>query len=122
MSSQSTALESYFGRATVLPFPFTVIFRYDVTNTTVTLTNESDIVEFVNQNEWSEVRNARRVRLALRALEGKRCEWPHQAHQDVGKAWKDLFSRRTAIDAPVIHQSGVLAIERNSGFTWRGYK
>ena len=117
MRCERNCLSDYFGRATCIPFPPTIVFRYDVSNTTVSLTNDDDLATYVEQNSATEVKAARRVRLALRALEGKRCFAPRREERPMGR-----LGRRMSVETQAQFAFGELKIERNSQFHWRGYK
>lgn len=111
----------YFGRATVLPFPFTLVFRYDENDHVEVLTSENELEAYVAQNESPEAVSGRRIRLALRALEGCRCYFPHAAEQSTAKA-PGLRNRKTSLGSQTRFNYGVLKIERNLEYSWRGYK
>jgi hypothetical protein len=74
----------YFGNAWCLPFPLTVIVRYDISGTVVAITNLSDVEEFVRQNETRIVEKQRELRIALRSLDGMVVQWPY-THTEVYK-------------------------------------
>lgn len=115
--------QSYFGRATVLPFPFTIVFRYDDDASVVSLTSEHELEAYVTQNESQEAKAGRSMRLALRALEGSRCYYPYTTEQAAGSSSKFSFRRaHPSVGAEVRFNYGVLNIARNLDYSWRGYK
>jgi hypothetical protein len=113
---------SFFGRATVLPFPFTLVMRYDETGQIVTLTSESEFETYVAQNESPEAQSGRKIRLALRALEGCRCYFPHETEMFPAKALAFVQSSKRELGSEVRYNYGMLKIERNLEYRWRGYK
>lgn len=119
-SSKPSPLASFFGRASVVPFPFTLVFRFDVSDTTVSLTEETDLIAYVNQNSSPDVKAARKVRLALRALDGERCFAPFKEERALGRFRRQKSELSVAAD--VQYTFCTLHIERNTCFVWRGYK
>lgn len=116
----SGTVASCFGRASVVPFPFTVVFRFDISNKTTCLTDEAHLQQYVAQNSSSEVRAARKIRAALRAFDGQRCFAPFREQRTLGR-----FRQRkshVSVQADVQFTFCTLRIERNSSFLWRGYK
>lgn len=102
---------SQFGRVDVVPFPFTVIFRYDQSPADpLHLTSLQDLERLIQQNATEAVQSARRVRLALRALEGQIVFAPH-----VEPAKLDSRTSRS-----VSYRKATLRISRNSSVAWKG--
>jgi hypothetical protein len=64
-------IKTCFGKAYVVPFPFSVVMVYDEDEKVLVLTEEWEIERFVQQNESKEIQRRRHVRQMLRALEGK---------------------------------------------------
>ncbi|WAR57281.1 hypothetical protein PtB15_8B328 [Puccinia triticina] len=63
---------TFFGRADVVPFPFTVVFKYDQRPADpVCISTPADLRASVAQNQNAQVQMRRKVRLVLRALENK---------------------------------------------------
>lgn len=85
------------------------------------LTSEHELELYVAQNESPEAMSGRRVRLALRALEGCRCYFPHSAELSTARAL-GLRKAQTSLDSQVRFNYGLLKIERNMDYMWRGYK
>lgn len=109
-------IRSLFGRVDVVPFPFTVIFRYDDSPAhPLYLVTIHELELLVKQNSSDHVLAARRVRLALRALEGQVAFAPHT--ETVSS--ESLFRPRA--EARASYRQAVLRIERNSKFQWQGY-
>ena len=111
-----TRIRSLFGRVDVVPFPFTVIFRYDDSPAhPLHLVTLHELELLVSQNSSPDVLAARRVRLALRALEGQVVFAPHTETVSLGS----LFRPRAEVRGS--YRQAVLRIERNSKFEWHGY-
>ncbi|CAD6574260.1 MAG: hypothetical protein CYPHOPRED_005388 [Cyphobasidiales sp. Tagirdzhanova-0007] len=85
--------------ATLLPFPFTLVFRYDESNTTLTLIDRAGVKLYVEQNASHHVKA------------GRRTSW----------VAKGLFWRKANVGSPAYYDTGVLQIKRNSAYMWRGY-
>ncbi|WAR58986.1 hypothetical protein PtB15_10B328 [Puccinia triticina] len=63
---------TFFGRADVVPFPFTVVFKYDQRPADpVCISTPADLHASVAQNQNTQVQMRRKARLVLRALENK---------------------------------------------------
>ncbi|KAK0549905.1 hypothetical protein OC845_002888 [Tilletia horrida] len=108
-------VSSFFGKAFAIPFPPTVVMRYDQgSSRSVQLTTLEEIEAFVAQNEQKAVRQARRLRLALRSLDGERVYCPHVAVQDI-YANTGMFGTKPrrhnySVAVPVTYIDGVLQI------------
>ncbi|KAI9594794.1 hypothetical protein BDF19DRAFT_414199 [Syncephalis fuscata] len=67
----TSKLQSFFGKALILPFPFCVVITYDEDpDITVQLTTEEELEEYVTVNQKPEIAEARENRIQLRALDG----------------------------------------------------
>ncbi|KAH9812839.1 hypothetical protein DFH28DRAFT_395024 [Melampsora americana] len=110
---------TFFGRADVVPFPFTVIFRYDQSPDPIFITKSEDLQAYVNQNNTMEILMRRQVRLLLRSLEGQEVFAPFTEEWERVKGKKG-FLRRNA-DPRIHFRSGILKIRRNCDLRWRGY-
>jgi len=64
-------IKTYFGKAYVVPFPFSVVFVYDESSVVVTLVKEHDLDRYIQQNQDPEIQRRRNLRYQLRALDGK---------------------------------------------------
>lgn len=64
-------IKTYFGKAYVVPFPFSVVFVYDESSVVVTLVKEHDLDRYIRQNQDPEIERRRELRYQLRALDGK---------------------------------------------------
>ncbi|KAK0559210.1 hypothetical protein OC844_004578 [Tilletia horrida] len=118
-------VSSFFGKAFVVPFPPTLIFRYDQGNSnTVQLTTLEELEAFVRQNQDHAVQQARRLRLALRALAGQRVYCPYVKTEDVFKN-TGMFGRRPkrhnySVAVPITYLDGVLRIAHRDPSTAPG--
>ncbi|BGP20057.1 hypothetical protein JCM10213v2_008192 [Rhodosporidiobolus nylandii] len=109
-------LTSFFGRVDIIPFPFIVAFRYDQQPAQpLHLLSLEALERFVEQNESSAVGGRRKVRLALRAMEGQLVYAPHVEVRQLGA------TGHAEVERHIHYQRGRLRIERNSTFLWRGY-
>lgn len=144
---------SFFGKAFVVPFPPTLVMRYDEGQHphSVVLTSVADFEAYIEQNSALEVVGKKRVRQALRALEGQRVFCPYVQNVQVGDATSGmpfvdkLFGRISTqrrsvprfgvlnsasggagktdyvLATPISFVEGTLKIERRSEFDWAGY-
>ncbi|KAK4705968.1 hypothetical protein P7C70_g240, partial [Phenoliferia sp. Uapishka_3] len=109
-------VRSFFGRVDVVSFPFVCVFRYDEDPTNpIHLTGLSDLEDLIHQNGSPAILERRRVRLALRALEGQVVFAPYSETRLVG------IRDGLQIESRIHYRTGVLRISRNSDVTWRGY-
>ncbi|CAG8632361.1 6161_t:CDS:2, partial [Acaulospora colombiana] len=67
----SLKIMTCFGKAYVVPFPFSVVMVYDEDESVITLTQEWEIARYIQQNENKEIMRRRLVRQMIRALDGK---------------------------------------------------
>ncbi|KAH7318861.1 hypothetical protein B0J17DRAFT_773208 [Rhizoctonia solani] len=84
----------YFGNAWCIPFPLTVIIRYDSSGETIAITNLNDIEDFVHQNESWVVEKQRELRIALRCLDNMVVQWPYTHTELVGDRFRWIGRRR----------------------------
>lgn len=110
------SVTTFFGRLFVVPFPFTAVVRYDQDPLhPLHLTGRAELAALVQQNQSVEVQSRRKVRLALRALEGHAIFAPHVEVKKIG--------RRGGIEVQrtVHYRLGKLSIGRKSAVEWNGY-
>ncbi|GJN94294.1 hypothetical protein Rhopal_007368-T1 [Rhodotorula paludigena] len=111
----SLPLTSFFGRVDVVPFPFIVVFRFDQNPTQpLHLVEEAELELLVQQNRQPEIVAARKVRLALRALEGQLIFAPHVKVHRLGS------TGRTDVERHISYRMARVRIVRNSAFLWQG--
>ncbi|KAI0322650.1 hypothetical protein OF83DRAFT_1048810 [Amylostereum chailletii] len=109
----------FFGNAWLVPFPPTVVIKYDDGPLSV-LQDVSDIREYVAQNSSDEIRRRREIRMALRALDGQKVFWPHRyiKTNDSTASWccrGMRFKAQTSVD----YESGVFSIKRKGYLVWK---
>ncbi|KPV73435.1 uncharacterized protein RHOBADRAFT_55175 [Rhodotorula graminis WP1] len=110
-------VSSYFGRLDIVPFPFVAVFRYDQEPTRpLHLVQLEDLELLIEQNGRPDVVAARRVRLALRALENQIVFAPHVVVTRVGA------TGHTVVERHVSFRMAAVRLKRNSTFAWRGYQ
>lgn len=142
---------SFFGKAFMVPFPPTLVLRYDEGGAhSITLTRIEEFEAYIEQNSDAKVVSKKMVRQALRALEGQKVFCPYVENVQVGDAtsgmaFVDRFfgrisNRRGAVPrfgvlarssgggqskyvmaTPISYLEGTLKIERRNEFDWRGY-
>ncbi|RKP07021.1 hypothetical protein THASP1DRAFT_31162, partial [Thamnocephalis sphaerospora] len=104
-------LESYFGKAIVVPFPFCVVIMYDEDpNVTAQLRTEDELEAFVAENRRPEILEARENRIKLRALEGHIVTVPGR----LINSSSSKVAERT--------YKGKLSIERTSYAAWGSHR
>ncbi|CAG8515043.1 15568_t:CDS:2 [Rhizophagus irregularis] len=95
-------IKTCFGKAYVVPFPFSVVMVYDEDETVLVLAEEWEIERYVQQNENKEIQRRRHVRQTLRALEGKVIIGPS----------------REKNDTEIQYYRGILSIQRHKRSKW----
>ncbi|GAA6064386.1 hypothetical protein JCM10212_002919 [Sporobolomyces blumeae] len=109
-------VSTFFGRLDIVPFPFVAVLRYDQDpSEPLFLRSTDDLRLLVAQQESLEVRSKKKVRLALRALEGQTLDAPRWEVHPL----KD--PKGTTVEQRVEYRQATLTIGRNSTFKWRGY-
>ncbi|SNX85284.1 uncharacterized protein MEPE_03993 [Melanopsichium pennsylvanicum] len=140
---------SFFGKAFLVPFPPTLVIRYDEgTTNSITLTRIEEFEAYIQQNSEPKVVSQRMVRQALRALEGQTVFCPHVENIQVGDATSGMavvdkifgrvskrhdalprFGVRTSagrqseyvLATPISYVQGTLKIVRRNELDWAGY-
>lgn len=117
-SSSPAELSSHFGRVDVYPFPFVAVFRYDQQpRSTLQLKTAEQLSQLIRQNSSASVQAARRVRLALRALDGQLVLNPYIETRATAAQRRHRLEMATV----VTYRFGKLQIAHNSTCEWRGY-
>uniref|UniRef100_A0A0W0F5N8 T6SS Phospholipase effector Tle1-like catalytic domain-containing protein n=1 Tax=Moniliophthora roreri TaxID=221103 RepID=A0A0W0F5N8_MONRR len=110
----------FFGNAWLIPFPPTLVVRYDDGRYAV-LTELKDLELYVNQNSSRMIQRRREIRLSLRALEGQRVIWPYEHVEPVGtKSFCCGIGRRYSAKTSVHLQTAILKIERRGHLECQG--
>ncbi|GAC95836.1 hypothetical protein PHSY_003413 [Pseudozyma hubeiensis SY62] len=140
---------SFFGKAFMVPFPPTLVVRYDEGGDhSLTLSRVEDFEAFIQQNSDAEIVGKRMVRQALRALEGQKVLCPYVSSVQIGdptsglafvdKMFGRISDRRKALPrfgrlgsgggrseyvlaTPISYVEGTVKIERRNEFNWAGY-
>ncbi|KAJ6519781.1 hypothetical protein C8R45DRAFT_952705 [Mycena sanguinolenta] len=114
-----TGVSSAFGNAWWIPFPPTLIIRYDDGPTAV-LQDVVELEAYIKQNSSRKVQRKREIRMALRALEGQIVVWPYIHITPIGSHSVWCCNRGyTAEDSKAYH-SCVLRINRRGHLKWEG--
>ena len=119
-------VSSWFGKAFLVPFPPTLVIRYDQgSSSTIQLDTLHELETFVQQNSSEDVESKRMVRRALRALEGQDifCPYNHMAFlgADDTPGLLHHTSERRYLSKPTAYAHGVLAISRRRVAEFAGY-
>lgn len=119
-----TGVTSFFGKAFVVPFPPMLVMRYDQQQMqSIELTTVRDLELFLSQNDSSEVQDRKRVRLALRALDGQRVQCSYTV-TDPSRSSGRLDWRRTPrkqFVMPIAYSMGVLRVKIKESVEWERY-
>ncbi|PPQ62841.1 hypothetical protein CVT24_000535 [Panaeolus cyanescens] len=111
---------TYFGNAWWIPFPPTLVIRYD--EGPYAVLNDSVALEaYIAQNSSKDVQMRRQIRMALRCLEGKLVRWPYDHVQHIGSP-SLLCCGRRRYEAVTTQQYtfALLKIKRRGHLFWAG--
>ncbi|KAF9582023.1 hypothetical protein BGW38_000763 [Lunasporangiospora selenospora] len=115
-------IKTYFGKAYVVPFPFSVVFVYDESAVVVTLVNEHDLDRYIQQNQDPEIQRRREVRYQLRALDGKFVVRPYVESRGVQRGRdSNGTAEMSFVNAPVSYKRGLFTIHRKKLSSWQGH-
>ncbi|KAG0303039.1 hypothetical protein BGZ98_007044 [Dissophora globulifera] len=115
-------IKTYFGKAYVVPFPFSVVFVYDESSVVVTLVKEHDLDRYIQQNQDSEIQRRRELRYQLRALDGKFVVRPFIDTRDVQRSRESNGTMgMSLVNAPVSYKRGLFTIHRKKMSNWQGH-
>ncbi|KAG8849341.1 hypothetical protein FRB96_000877 [Tulasnella sp. 330] len=115
-----TCCARYFGNAWWIPFPPTVVMRYDH-GTIVTLSSLDQLETFVMQNLDPWILEKRRLRLALRALDGQRVRWPYTHSELVGaRAWAPFNPGQYKVQSATNYTFCHFFVRRKGVALWQG--
>ncbi|KAF5390251.1 hypothetical protein D9757_002979 [Collybiopsis confluens] len=108
----------FFGNAWYIPFPPTVVMRYDDGRLSVIHTL-NDLEEYVAQNSSRAVQRKREVRMALRALEDQTVRWPYKHVMPVGsQLFCCCFRTKYRANSATQYQTCVLRVKRKGYLLW----
>lgn len=116
----------WFGKAFLKPFPPTLIMRYDSSDGLHEFTSCKDLELFIEQNSSDSIREARMVRLCLRALDGERVFCPFTAEWETSsrsRFWKTACTSRDSktFAMPRHYTSGILNVKVKDFAKWEDY-
>nr|CAG8491263.1 8510_t:CDS:2 [Entrophospora candida] len=119
----TTKNKTCFGKAYVVPFPFSVVMVYDEDENVVVLTQEWEIKRFMQQNESKEIQRRRLIRQKIRALEGKLIIGPCRDKSDVfSHGSVKNIQDMDFFGLPDVHyHRGLLSIQRNQRTKWQDH-
>ncbi|KAJ2920362.1 hypothetical protein MD484_g194, partial [Candolleomyces efflorescens] len=109
--------KSHFGNSWWIPFPPTLVIRYDEGPLAV-LRDISDLETYIAQNSDPDIQRRRQVRMSLRALDGQRVVWPYEHKQRVGRS--SWLRRNYAATTSMSYDVCVLRIKRRGFLKWEG--
>ncbi|KZT30532.1 hypothetical protein NEOLEDRAFT_1053472 [Neolentinus lepideus HHB14362 ss-1] len=115
-------VSKFFGNAWWIPFPPTLVLRYDDGPVAV-LRTVAELEEYVRQNSGTYVHRKREIRMALRALDGQRVIWPYNHVQLVGAhtSWC-CRGRRYRARKSVHYQTCILNVKHRGRLLWEGFQ
>ncbi|KAF9920415.1 hypothetical protein FBU30_009774 [Linnemannia zychae] len=115
-------IKTYFGKAYVVPFPFSVVFVYDESSVVVTLVKEHDLDRYIWQNQDPEITRRRELRYQLRALDGKFVVRPFVETRGIQKGKESNGTMEMSlVNAPVSYKRGLFTIHRKKMSNWQGH-
>ncbi|ODQ54346.1 hypothetical protein SAICODRAFT_70076 [Saitoella complicata NRRL Y-17804] len=113
---------TWFGKAYVAPFPFTVVLVYDEVPISVSLSEPWEIQRYVEQNEDREVKRRRRVRQMIRALDGQTVYRPYvkMPQFDMENITSRLKGKQSyaKINEALQYSEGILRIQHRRQDLW----
>ncbi|KAG8929858.1 hypothetical protein FRC02_004984 [Tulasnella sp. 418] len=111
---------NYFGNAWWIPFPPTLVVRYDRGGFAILKTLEH-FETFIEQNTDPDVVKRRELRLALRALDGQVAFWPYTHTELVGaRSWTPWGGPRYKIQSTTTYESAKFELTKQSTQSWQG--
>ncbi|KAG0204931.1 hypothetical protein BGX28_003273 [Mortierella sp. GBA30] len=115
-------IKTYFGKAYVVPFPFSVVFVYDESSVVVTLVKEHDLDRYIQQNQDPEIQRRRNLRYQLRALDGKFVVRPFIETRGIQRGRESNGTMEMSlVNAPVSYKRGLFTIHRKKMSSWQGH-
>ncbi|KDN51310.1 hypothetical protein K437DRAFT_221651 [Tilletiaria anomala UBC 951] len=119
-------VSSWFGKAFLVPFPPTLVIRYDQgSSETIQLDTLEEMERFIEQNSSEPVQSKRMVRRVLRALEGQTvfCPYNDMAYfgADVRPALLNRRKNRYTLARPTAYNEGILRISHRQRSDFAGY-
>ncbi|KAK0464168.1 hypothetical protein IW261DRAFT_1524303 [Armillaria novae-zelandiae] len=111
---------NFFGNAWWIPFPPTLVLRYDSGSYAV-LQEVADLEAYISQNSSHSIRRRRHIRLSLRALDGQVVKWPYEHIIPIGSQSPLSWGRRRYSTQSSVHYNHcVLRINHRGHLSWQG--
>ncbi|PBK70305.1 hypothetical protein ARMSODRAFT_885031 [Armillaria solidipes] len=111
---------NFFGNAWWIPFPPTLVLRYDSGSYAV-LQEVADLEAYISQNSSHSIRRRRHIRLSLRALDGQVVKWPYEHITPIGSQSPLSWGRRRYTTQSSVHYDRcVLRIKHRGHLAWQG--
>ncbi|KAI8347282.1 hypothetical protein B0O80DRAFT_373018, partial [Mortierella sp. GBAus27b] len=110
-------IKTYFGKAYVVPFPFSVVFVYDESSVVVTLVKEHDLDRYIQQNQDPEIQRRRNLRYQLRALDGKYVVRPYIETRGIQRGKES----NGTMEVSECYKRGLFTIHRKKMSSWKGH-
>ncbi|KAF9535429.1 hypothetical protein CPB83DRAFT_841727 [Crepidotus variabilis] len=115
----SPGCSSFFGNTWWIPFPPTLVMRYD-DGPYALLRDANSLDEYIQQNSSRDIQKRRFVRMALRSLENETVIWPYEHVKNVGSNMSGCCGRRYTAVTSRQYQRAILQIKRQGHLEWRG--
>ncbi|KAG9120764.1 hypothetical protein FRC07_003616 [Ceratobasidium sp. 392] len=112
---------SFFGNAWCIPFPLTVVIRYDRDGSLAYIADLRDLEHFVRQNEDRDTEKQREIRISIRCLADTRVKWPYTHSELVGNRFPWIGGRNYEAYRTQDYYEPVLSIQRNGTLSWGNY-
>ncbi|KAF9453858.1 hypothetical protein P691DRAFT_771149 [Macrolepiota fuliginosa MF-IS2] len=110
----------FFGNAWWIPFPPTLVIRYDDGRTSV-IQDSLDLETYITQNTDADIQKCKHIRMSLRALEDQVVLWPYDHLKAVGqRSFWCCGRQRYAARTSVHFRYGRLRIKRRGKLSWEG--
>ncbi|KAF5312519.1 hypothetical protein D9619_003561 [Psilocybe cf. subviscida] len=110
---------NFFGNAWWIPFPPTLVIRYDDGQYAVAK-GASELRAYIEQNSSRAVQQRCLIRMSLRALEGQIVQWPYDHFQPVGSQGSWCCGSRYHAVSQQHYGHAVLSIKRRGHLAWQG--
>ncbi|QRW03458.1 hypothetical protein RhiLY_02457 [Ceratobasidium sp. AG-Ba] len=112
---------AYFGNAWCIPFPLTVVIRYDHDGSLACITDLGDLENFIQQNEHGETQKRREIRITLRCLDNNRVKWPYTHSKPVGNRFRWTSGRCYEAHCTKDYYEAVLRLRRHGTLEWKNW-
>ncbi|KAG7450562.1 uncharacterized protein BT62DRAFT_884109 [Guyanagaster necrorhizus] len=117
---ESVGCANFFGNAWWIPFPPTLVLRYDSGSYAV-LQEVADLEAYISQNSLHSIRRRRHIRLSLRALDGQVVKWPYEHITLIGSQPPLSWGRRRyKTQSSTYYDYCVLRIKQRGHLAWQG--